>query len=316
VPAVEVTNLVKRYPGVVAVADVSWEARAGEVTALLGPNGAGKTTTIEICTGLCRRDGGAVEILGLDPARDGATLRPRVGVMPQGGSTASGIYPAARVREVLALYAALHTDPLPLDDLLARLRLDHRARTAWRRLSGGEQQRLSLALALVGRPEVVFLDEPTAGLDVEGRHTTWDLIADLRAAGVAVVLTTHALDEAEQLADAIVIVAAGRVVGRGTVASLVADAAAHPGDVLRFDAPPGLPLAELVAAIGAPLDASETAPGRYALTGTITPAVVAALTSWCAGRSVMPDHLTTGTRSLEDVFIELTGSGRPAESAS
>src|SRR5207253_2649352 len=141
---------------------------------------------------------------GLDP--NAPELRHRVGVMPQGGSGAGGVYPSARTGEVLAMHAALHSEPLSPDALIERLGLNKVAGTPWRRLSGGEQQRLSLALAIVGRPEVVFLDEPTAGLDVQGRHTTWDLIRDLKAAGVAVVLTTHLLDEAEQLADRVVII--------------------------------------------------------------------------------------------------------------
>jgi ABC-2 type transport system ATP-binding protein len=316
VPAVEVRSLVKRYPGVLAVSNMTWQAEAGEVTTVLGPNGAGKTTTIEICAGLQRGDGGSVSVLGLDPQRDAVALRPRVGVMPQGGSTASGIYPAARVREVLDLYAALHADPIPVDSLLVRLGLDHRQNTSWRQLSGGEQQRLSLALALVGRPEVLFLDEPTAGLDVAGRRATWDLIGALRTAGVAIVLTTHALEEAEQLSDAIVIVSAGQVVGQGTLASLTGTAGGQPeSQVLGFDAPAGLPLAELTSTLGDPFRASEPTPGHYRLEGAVTPDVVATLTAWCAARSVMPDHLTTGMRSLEDVFLELTDTTpRPTRS--
>jgi ABC-2 type transport system ATP-binding protein len=305
VPTVEVRRLAKRYPGVVAVADVSLDAAAGEVTAVLGPNGAGKTTTVEICTGLRRADTGSVRILGLDPQRDVAALRARVGVMPQGGTSASGVYPSARTGEVLRLHAAFHADPLGVDPLLERLGLEKVARSAWRRLSGGEQQRLSLALALVGRPDVVFLDEPTAGLDVQGRHTTWELIGELRGAGVAVVLTTHALDVAESLADRVVIVDAGRVVANGTPASLTRAGAA--GRELRFEAPARLPLTELLAALPVGLTATETAPGHYLVSGPVSPDVVAAVTSWCAGRGVMADHLSTGSRTLESVFLELTG---------
>jgi ABC-2 type transport system ATP-binding protein len=301
VAAVEVVSLAKRYSSVVAVADVSFEAAAGEVTAVLGPNGAGKTTTVEICAGLRHADHGEVGVLGLAPGA--SELRSRVGVMPQGGSNASGVYPSARVGEVLALHAALHATPLPTDALVDRLGLAKVRRTPWRRLSGGEQQRLSLALAIIGRPEVVFLDEPTAGLDVQGRHATWDLIRDLRGAGVAVVLTTHAIDEAEQLADHVVIVDAGQVVASGSPSSLTA---ANTGN-LQFTGPASLPLQELLAVLPAGLSATEAAPGRYAITGDITPGVIAALTSWCADRGVMADRLTTGARSLEDVFLELTG---------
>jgi ABC-2 type transport system ATP-binding protein len=302
--AVEVSSLVKRYGSVTAVADVSLTAAAGEITAVLGPNGAGKTTTVEICAGLRTSDGGQVRVLGLDPRRD-AALKSRVGVMPQGGGTASGVYPSARAGEVLRLYAALHARPLPVDALLDRLGLTQVSSTPWRRLSGGEQQRLSLALAVVGRPEVAFLDEPTAGLDLQGRHATWELIGALRAAGVAIVLTTHALDEAEQLADQIVILDAGRVVASGTPASLT-QSVSGPIEV-RFHAPARLPLDDLLTALPAGLTADEPIAGQYVVAGAITPDVVAAVTSWCAARGVMPDRLSTGGRTLEAVFLDLTG---------
>jgi ABC-2 type transport system ATP-binding protein len=305
VAAVEVTSLAKRYSRVTAVADVSLVAAAGEITAVLGPNGAGKTTTVEICAGLRTPDHGTVRVLGLDPSRDATALRPRVGVMPQGGSGASGVYPSARAGEVLRLFAALHAHPLPVEPLLQRLGLVAVAGTQWRRLSGGEQQRLSLAMSVVGRPEVVFLDEPTAGLDVQGRHATWELIGELKAAGVAIVLTTHAIDEAEQLADAVVIVDAGRVVASGSPASLTQPS----GDAreLRFDAPAGLPVDDLLAALPAGTTATEPAPGHYVVAGAITPDLAAAVTTWCAGRSVLPDRMSTGGRTLEDVFLALTG---------
>jgi ABC-2 type transport system ATP-binding protein len=302
-----VTGLVKHYGEVTAVADVSLQAAAGEITAVLGPNGAGKTTTIEICAGLRAADGGSVTVLGTDPHRAGPALKARVGVMPQGGSTASGVYPAARVGEVVQLYADLHTQPLPAGPLLERLGLARVVRTPWRRLSGGEQQRLSLALAVIGRPEVIFLDEPTSGLDVEGRRATWELIDELRTAGVAVVLTTHALDEAEQLADVVVIVSAGRVVASGSPTSLTH--ADGPTTQLRFSAVPSLPLDDLLTALPGGLTAAEPSPGSYEVDGDITPGLVAAVTSWCAARGVMPDQLRTTSRSLEDVFVALTGEG-------
>ena len=207
----------KRYGAVTALSGLSLTVQPGQVSAILGPNGAGKTTTVEICAGLRRPDAGHVRVLGLDPARDADALRTRVAVMPQtGGSGAAGIYPAVRPRDVLGLFAALYADPLDPDALLDRLDLTSAATTPWRRLSGGQQQRLSLALAIVGRPALVFLDEPTAGLDVHGKHATWALVDDLRAAGVTVVLTTHAMDDAEHLADHIVIVDHGRAVAAGT----------------------------------------------------------------------------------------------------
>jgi ABC-2 type transport system ATP-binding protein len=304
VPAVEVSGLAKRYSSVTAVADVSFTAAAGQVTAVLGRNGAGKTTTVEICAGLRTPDAGTAKVLGLDPSDH--ELRHRVGVMPQGGSGASGVYPSARAAEVLKLHAALHSNPLDPAALLDRLGLAQVARTPWRRLSGGEQQRLSLALALVGRPEVLFLDEPTAGLDVQGRHLTWDLIRDLKSAGVAVLLTTHLLDEAEQLADEVVIIDAGRVVASGTPTSLTRGA----DNEVRFDATAGLPVQDLAAQLGG-ATVTEPSPGHYLVTGAISPSTIAAITAWCADRGVLADRLTTGSRSLEAVFLALTDEAQP-----
>jgi len=295
-----VRDLRRAYGRVRAVDGLSFAAPTAAVTAVLGRNGAGKTTTVEICAGLRPRDGGAVAVLGQDPWRNPA-LKPRVGVMPQAaGSGAAGVYPAARVREVLALFASFAARPLDVDALLDRLDLTRLARTPWRRLSGGEQQRLSLALAVVGRPEVVFLDEPTAGLDVSARHATWALVEDLRAAGVSVLLTTHAMDEAERLADHVVVVAAGRVVAAGSPAALTRDDA----DVVRFTAVPALPVAELAARLGAQVH--EVSPGEYAVEGAPAQAALAAVTAWCAERGVLPERLSTGRRSLEDVFLGLT----------
>jgi ABC-2 type transport system ATP-binding protein len=220
-PAVLIDRVEKRYGATTALAGLNLTADAGKVTAVLGPNGAGKTTMVETCAGLRRVDGGQVRVLGLDPIRDAAALRPQVGVMPQtGGSGAAGIYPAVRPSEALRLFAALYANPLDPNALLDRLDLKSAADTPWRRLSGGQQQRLSFALALIGRPRVVFLDEPTAGLDVHGKHATWALIDDLRDAGVTVILTTHAMDDVERLADHVVIVDRGRAVASGTVHDL------------------------------------------------------------------------------------------------
>jgi ABC-2 type transport system ATP-binding protein len=223
-PVLEVRDLGKRYGATTALAGLTFTARSGEVTALLGPNGAGKTTAVDICAGLRRADEGSATILGRPAWRPSPADRARVGLMPQtGGSGAAGVYPSARPAEVLTLYAALYADPLSPADLLGALDLGSVARTPWRRLSGGEQQRLSLALALVGRPEVVFLDEPTAGLDPHARRRVWSLLEDLRTAGVTVLLTTHAMDEAARLADRVVIVDRGRAVAAGSPAELTRD---------------------------------------------------------------------------------------------
>ncbi|MDQ1699566.1 MAG: type transport system ATP-binding protein [Frankiaceae bacterium] len=300
--AVEVRDLRRAYGSVRAVDGLSFTAPTGAVTAVLGRNGAGKTTTVEICAGLRPRDGGSVAVLGQEPWRN-PVLRPRVGVMPQAaGSGAAGVYPAARVGEVLTLFASFAAHPLDTDALLDRLDLTRLARTPWRRLSGGEQQRLSLALAVVGRPELVFLDEPTAGLDVAARHATWSLIEDLRAAGVSVLLTTHAMDEAERLADHVVVVAAGRAVAAGSPAELTR----HDAGTVRFSAVPSLAVDDLAARVGGRV--RESSPGEYVVEGAPDAhQALAAITAWCAERGVLPDQLSTGRRTLEDVFLGLTG---------
>jgi ABC-2 type transport system ATP-binding protein len=216
-PAVVIDGVEKQYGATTALAGLSLTAQPGNVTAVLGPNGAGKTTMVEMCAGLRRPDAGHIRVLNLDPSRDTDALRTQVGVMPQtGGSGAAGIYPAVKPREALRLFANLYAQPLDPEALFERLDLTNAADTPWRRLSGGQQQRLSLALAIIGRPSVVFLDEPTAGLDVHGKHATWALVDDLRTAGVTVILTTHAMDDVERLADHVVIVDRGRAVAAGT----------------------------------------------------------------------------------------------------
>src|SRR5215469_857689 len=212
--------MVKRYGSLTAVDRLTLTARRGEVTAILGPNGAGKTTTIEVCEGYRRADGGSVRVLGLDPAADGARLRPRVGVMLQSG----GIPPAVPAGEYLTLLSKFHAHPLDPAELMAIVGLTASARTPYKRLSGGQQQRLSLAAALIGRPELVFLDEPTAGMDPQARHATWDLVTELKAAGVSVILTTHFMDEAERLADHVVIIDKGRSVADAPPAELTGTA--------------------------------------------------------------------------------------------
>lgn len=300
------TELVKRYGSVRAVDGLSFQVARAGVTALLGPNGAGKTTTVESCEGFRRPDGGQVRVLGLDPIRDAKALRPRVGVMLQSG----GCYPGARTSEMLELLAAHAADPLNPQALLERLGLSHVARTTYRRLSGGEKQRLSLGLAVVGRPELVFLDEPTAGLDVQGRRDTWQLIAELRDAGVTVVLTTHAMDEAERLADRVVIINHGQLVATGTPAELTASGAESQ---LSFRARPGLNLAGLIQSLPARVEGREGPPGAYLLRGTVDPRLLAAVTDWCASHGVLAEDLRVQQRSLEDVFVELTAAGKTPE---
>lgn len=303
--AVEATDLVKRYGDTTAVAGLSFRAPRGAVTALLGPNGAGKTSTVEICEGFRRADSGRVRVLGLDPAADAARLKPRVGVMLQSGGAPTG----ARAGEWLRLMASFHARPIPAQVLLDRLGLASASRTPFRRLSGGQQQRLSLAAAVIGRPELVFLDEPTAGLDPQARMATWQLVDELRTAGVGVVLTTHHMEEAERLADHVVIIDHGRVVADGTAGELTDSA-----QELRFYADPELDTASLLAALPPASDVTGHPGGRrtqYVIVtnapGGLGPEFVATVTTWCAANGVLPEELRVQRRTLEDVFLELTG---------
>ncbi|MBB6119738.1 ABC transporter ATP-binding protein [Nocardiopsis algeriensis] len=304
--AVEVVDLVKRYGTTTAVSGLTFSARRGAVTALLGPNGAGKTSTIEICEGFRRADGGRVRVLGLDPVADAGALKPRVGVMPQSGGVPTG----ARAGEWLRLMASFHARPVDPGLLLERLGLTSAARTPFRRLSGGQQQRLSLACAVVGRPELVFLDEPTAGLDPQARMATWDLVSALRAAGVAVILTTHHMEEAERLSDHVVIIDRGAVVAEGTPAELTGSrrevcfstAAPVDADALLSTLPPG----SRVGSARAAGDRHEYVIGTED-PEQLGPEFLATVTAWCASTGVLAEDLRVRRRTLEDVFLELTG---------
>ncbi|GAB2673907.1 ABC transporter ATP-binding protein [Gordonia jinhuaensis] len=298
--ALRVRDLVKSFDGTVAVGGLDLDLDRGEVLALLGPNGAGKTTTVEICEGFTEPDSGTVEVLGLNPTTDNDALRARIGVMLQGG----GAYPGARAGEMLRLCAAYSADPIDPRWLMDNLGLTDVERVPYRRLSGGQQQRLSLACALVGRPEMVFLDEPTAGMDAHARIMVWELIDRLRGDGVAILLTTHLMDEAEELADNLVIIDHGVCVARGTPAELT-----HRGaeNELRFRAPRHLDLTLLTAVLPEDYVCAETAPGSYVVRGDVTPQVLATVTAWCAKINVLATDLRVETRSLEDVFLDLTG---------
>jgi ABC-2 type transport system ATP-binding protein len=297
--AIEVAGLAKRYGDRRAVDGISLRIAPGEVFGLLGPNGAGKTTTVETLEGYRAPDAGTVRVLGLDPQADGPALRPRIGVMLQEG----GLYPGVRPLEALRLFAAFYETPDDPERLLDLVGLRPVASTYVRRLSGGECQRLSLALALVGRPEVLFLDEPTAGMDPRARQTTWDLVRDLRAAGTTVVLTTHAMDEAEHLCDRVAIIDRGQIVTEGSPADLTSVG----GEDLRFATTAGLDLPALAAALSLAADAvTESRPGEYRIRAEMTPELVAELAVWLRDKGYGLTELRTERATLEEVFLQLT----------
>lgn len=303
--AVVVDGLIKRYGPRTVLDGVSLSVGAGELVAILGPNGAGKTTTVEIIEGYVRPDGGSVRVLGIDPIIGGRALRARVGLMLQAG----GIDMRARPRETLVQYARFHADPEDPDELIDRLGLRAVATTPYRRLSGGERQRLGIALALVGRPEVLILDEPTGGLDPEARAIVRTLIADLRATGIAILLTSHDLTDVERLADRICILVGGRVVAAGTPAALVAGA----GPRLRFRLDRRLEpreLAAFAAALGG-TEVGESDGAHYELAGVEpSPALIAAVATWCAGAGRLIVESRTVDGSLEEAYLEIIGGVR------
>jgi len=303
VTAVEVSDLKVRYGELIAVDGVSFTARAGQITAVLGPNGAGKTSTIEVCEGYRAASSGSVRVLGLDPAASQRVLGKRMGVMLQQG----GVYPSARVLDTVRHYCALYGKGANAVELVERVGLTDRASSSWRRLSGGEQQRLSLALALAAKPEVAFLDEPTSGVDVNGRDTIRGIVRDLAAQGCAVVLATHELDEAERLADRVIIFDHGQVIADGTLAEL---RKGH--DEIRFRSGPDLDLVSLAQSIG--LVASQVGVDEYVVDAPPHPKLMAQLTAWLADQGQPLTDIRGGAQRLEDVFRRLTAEHADARS--
>ncbi len=296
--AVVVRDLVKRYGERVAVDGLSFAIQHKEIFALLGPNGAGKTTTIEILEGYRKADGGEVRVLGLDPQRDGAELRTRIGVMLQSG----GIYPTVTPIEFLDLLSHFYEDSEDPRELIHLVGLDDVARVRYRQLSGGQQRRLALAAALVGKPELLFLDEPTTGMDPQARRLTWSLISSLRERGITVLLTTHFMEEAERLADRVAIIDNGRLVALASPRELTQAET----DEVQFTAPAGLDLVAL-RALPCALDARETQPGQYVIRTKRPADLLAELTAWARDAGVLLQTIRVGHESLEEVFLRLTG---------
>ncbi len=297
VSGVVISNLVVKYDDLVAVNDISFVAPEGAVTAVIGPNGAGKTSTIEVCEGFRRATSGSVSVLGLDPVRDHHQLTTVMGVMLQGG----GVYPSARVIDVINLFCALHERGADSRELVDLVGLSHRSRSTWRQLSGGEQQRLSLALALAAKPRVAFLDEPTSGVDIDGRDTIRAIIKDLAADGTTVVLASHELDEAERVADYVVMFRGGRVVASGSLQQLRAAV-----ESIRFTSSQSIDITVLSSALGAPVKV--VAETSYVIESSSNPQVLALLAQWMSERGLPLTDVRTGHETLIEMYRRITGS--------
>ncbi len=299
--AIVVENFSKSYGSNRVVDQLHFTVHRGEIFALLGPNGAGKTTTVETLEGYRKPDAGTVRVLGLDPLRDASVLKPQIGVMLQ----QDGLYPILNAREVLRLFAGYYQHPRHIDELLERVGLTGAAtKTRCRRLSGGQKRRLALAVALVGNPVLVFLDEPTAGMDPQARLTTWEIIRELKQQGVTIVLTTHLMDEAERLADRVAIIDHGRLVALDTPAVMTGT---HNASVVRFVAPTGLDCTKL-GALPSARTAEEIRPGSYLIEAEAVPDLLVELTAELRNQHVMLSELRVGHGSLEDLFLRLTGT--------
>lgn len=299
--ALVVDSVVKRFGEKTAVDGLSFTARRGELLALLGPNGAGKTTTIEMCEGFTKPTSGEIRVLGIDPVAQPQKVRDRIGIMLQGG----GSYAGVSVEEMLNLAASYNKHPHNPRWLMELVGLQGAAKTTYRRLSGGQQQRLSLALALIGRPELIFLDEPTAGLDAQSRMAVWDIISALKRDGVSVLLTTHLMDEAESLADDVVIIDHGKVVAQGSPEALTSH---EEFPLLAVETAEALDVHRLNDELTpAGLTVEEIRPRSYRIKGTGSPEVVEKLAREAARQGVLIRELSVSHRNLEDVFLDITG---------
>jgi ABC-2 type transport system ATP-binding protein len=295
--AISIRGLHKSYGAVEAVRGIDLEVAEGEIFAFLGPNGAGKTTTTEILEGYRERTAGDVSVLGADPADGDKSMRERIGIVLQ----QCELQPVLTVRETLELYAGYYAKPRPIDETIDLVGLPEQAGTRAGRLSGGQQRRLDVGIALIGDPELLFLDEPTTGFDPLARRQAWKVIANLGRLGKTVFLTTHYMDEASTLADRVAIIAAGRIVAEGPPAELGGrrDAAT----TISFTLPPGVEAAKLPAGLGEPTAAAN---GRFAVTVSDPVETLHRLTGWALERGVALGGLEVSKPSLEDVYLELT----------
>ena len=294
--AISVTGLVKRYGDHAVVDGLDLEVQQGEVFAFLGKNGAGKTTTTEILEGYRTRDGGDVSVLGEDPATAGAAWRAKLGIVLQESRPLG----ALTVNETLRLFAAYFPNPHTVDEVIQLVGLEEQANQRAGRLSGGQVRRLDVGIALIGRPELVFLDEPTTGFDPEARRQFWDVISGLRDLGTTVFLTTHYMDEAQVLADRVAVLRDGKIAALGTPAELQA----LRGDVeIRFALPHGVELAALPALSTQP----RLTGGEVRVETTAPTADLAVLCSWAEARGLELPALTVERPTLEDVFLAISG---------
>jgi ABC-2 type transport system ATP-binding protein len=302
VVAIDVRGLVKSYEGTPAVRGINLMVRQGEVFALLGPNGAGKTTTVEVLEGYRTRDSGEVTVLGVDPGRQRAWLKSRTGIVLQ----STGIDRYLTVRETIAMYATFYPHPRPVDEVIGLVGLEEKRGARVGRLSGGQQRRLDVAIALVGNPDLLFLDEPTTGFDPTARREAWDVIKNLAKLGMTVLLTTHYMDEAQFLADRVAVIAAGRIVAEGAPATLGDRQLARAR--VRYRAPPGANLPESLSAPPGPDGYTEITPDDVIQ-------ALHQLTGWAIDHRASLDGLEVTRPSLEDIYLSLTGpptgTGRP-----
>jgi len=292
--AIEVENLTKSYGDVAAVAGLDLEIQAGEIFALLGPNGAGKTTTVEILEGYRHRDGGRVSVLGHDPDRERRQLKPRIGIVLQ----STGVDRYLTVAETIAMYASYYPHPRPVGEIIELVGLVAKRDTRVIKLSGGQQRRLDVAIALAGDPDLLFLDEPTTGFDPSARREAWEVVKNLASLGKTVLLTTHYMDEAQYLADRVAVMAAGRIVATGTPEQL---GGRHTEGVrIRFRVPAGTVLPDDLAGRTTGEGAVEIDPDDLSRT-------LHRLTGWSIDQGVELSQLEIIRKSLEDVYLELTG---------
>jgi ABC-2 type transport system ATP-binding protein len=295
---IEVRQLTKSYGEVQAVGGVDLRIARGEVFAMLGPNGAGKTSTVEILEGYRQRDSGEVKVLGLDPGKQGRLLKQHIGIVLQ----STGVDPYLTVAETIVMYSGYYPHPRPVDEVIELVGLAHKRNSRVVKLSGGQQRRLDVAIALAGDPEVLFLDEPTTGFDPSARHEAWDVVKSLAALGKTVLLTTHYMDEAQHLADRVAVISEGRIVAEGAPATLAGRDSARA--TVSFALPDGLlPPSDL--------GTHRCADGSVEFAPEDLTGALHRLTGWALEQSVSLDSLRVLRPSLEDVYLQLTGPTMP-----